>query len=73
VEKAVKGPTLGLIKRLLVKLNTAVPTRRSSRPGWKGEIQFYAFRCPVHGVVGNYPAGYSQVLACPECSHESAK
>jgi hypothetical protein len=29
------------------------------------ELQFYAFKCPVHGIVENYPEGYERVLRCP--------
>jgi len=49
----------------------SAPTERRSRPGWRGELQFYAFRCPVHGLVENYPQGYGEVLVCPECKAAS--
>jgi len=39
-------------------------------PHWNQEkdpIMFYAFNCPIHGIVENYPAGYSKRLICPKC------
>jgi hypothetical protein len=66
-----QGLKLSLAQRLQLKVTGAVPTERRSHPGWKGELQFYAFRCPVHGLVENYPQGYGEVLVCPECKTAS--
>jgi hypothetical protein len=38
-----------------------------TRPGWSGELPCYRFRCPVHGIVENYPQGHDEVLLCPHC------
>jgi len=38
-----------------------------TRPGWRGSLPFYRFKCPVHGIVENYPAGYERRLECPLC------
>ena len=35
--------------------------------GWKGPIMFYAFNCPIHGIVEGYPHGYNGRLICPKC------
>ncbi|TRO55442.1 hypothetical protein E2P71_02675 [Candidatus Bathyarchaeota archaeon] len=43
------------------------PTKRRKLPGWRGELQFYAFKCPTHGIVEDYPHGYGQTLRCREC------
>ena len=46
-----------------------------SKPGWSGELPFYAFRCRKHGIVTDYvhdgkmkPA----YLECPKCKKEAA-
>ena len=41
-----------------------------TRPGWRGSLPFYTFRCPAHGLVTNYPTGYKQRLECPLCQEE---
>ena len=66
-----QGLKLSLAQRLQLKVTGAVPTERRSRHGWRGELQFYAFKCPVHGLVENYPQGYGEVLVCPECKAAS--
>lgn len=58
---------LSLAQRLQLKVTGAAPTVRRSRPSWRGELQFYAFRCPVHGLVESYPQGYGELLVCPKC------
>lgn len=40
-------------------------------PGWRHAIPFYAFKCPKHGLVEDYPHGYNERLDCPKCSHNS--
>jgi hypothetical protein len=37
------------------------------KEGWKGSLPFYAFKCPTHGTVANYPMGYEKRLECPVC------
>ena len=32
-----------------------------------GPMMFYAFNCPIHGIVENYPASYNGRLLCPKC------
>jgi len=66
-----QGLKLSLAQRIQLKVAGSAPTERRSRPGWRGELQFYAFRCPVHGLVENYPQGYGEVLVCPECKAAS--
>ena len=38
-----------------------------TRPGWRGELPYYRFKCTIHGVVENYPQGYDDALLCPHC------
>ena len=28
------------------------------RPGWRGKLPFYLFKCPIHGLVYDYPHGF---------------
>ncbi|MFH2111776.1 MAG: hypothetical protein ABIJ47_11020 [Candidatus Bathyarchaeota archaeon] len=65
-------PGLSLIQRIQLLIAGSASTEMRRRPGWRGEIQFYAFRCPVHGIVENYPQGHSQTLKCPRCSDAHA-
>ena len=41
-----------------------------TRPGWRGALPFYAFNCPEHGIVVDYPHGFNRRLACPICYEE---
>lgn len=43
------------------------------RPGWKKTLPLYAFRCPKHGIVEDYPHGYNDRLDCPECLKEQMR
>ncbi len=67
------GVRLSPVQRIKLLIMGAVPTSRRSRPGWSGSLQFYAFRCPVHGLVENYPQGYEGVLRCPYCEESATK
>ncbi|MCK4702888.1 hypothetical protein KAT55_05980 [Candidatus Bathyarchaeota archaeon] len=58
---------LSLLQKIRLLVTGAVPTSRRSRTGWSGSLPFYAFKCPVHGLVENYPQGYERVLRCPYC------
>ncbi|NIN65455.1 MAG: hypothetical protein GTO63_12315 [Anaerolineae bacterium] len=58
---------LSLLQKIRLLVNGAVPTSQKSRHGWSGSIQFYAFKCPVHGLVENYPQGYENAVRCPYC------
>jgi len=33
----------------------------------RGYLPFYAFVCPEHGLVEDYPSGYTGRLKCPKC------
>ena len=59
---------LSFFQRVKLRLFGNVFTERRTRPGWKGPLPFYAFKCPVHGVVEDYPHGYRGVLRCPKCA-----
>jgi len=64
---------LNLLQRIKLMITGAVPMSRRSRHGWTGSLQFYAFECPVHGLVENYPQSYEKVLRCPHCDNSALK
>ena len=33
-------------------------------------LEFYVFRCPVHGVTTDYARGYERYLDCSYCRYE---
>jgi hypothetical protein len=63
-------PKLNLFKRLILHLFGQTYLEHRTRPGLKGSLPFYAFVCPFHGVVVDYPHVYSQRLECPKCIRE---
>ena len=58
---------LSLFKRLVLWLCGHIYIGSRSMPGWSGPLPFYAFRCPVHGLVVDYPRGFNDRLRCPLC------
>jgi len=67
LEKPIK---LTLVQKIRLKLLGITPTKKKKLPGWRGEIQFYAFKCPTHGVVEDYPHGYRKILLCKKCGEQ---
>ena len=63
---------MNLLQRLKMSLSGHVCVGDRQRPGWRGPLPHYAFRCPVHGTVESYPHGYEQRLECPRCKEEAA-
>ena len=61
---------LGLFKTIRFRLFGQVYLEHRTLPGWRGALPFYAFSCPTHGIVVNYPQGYQQRLECPKCFKE---
>ena len=61
---------LSPLKRLILFLIGQVCVGRWIRPGWSDPLSFYAFKCPVHGIVEDYPHGYVYRLDCPMCRLE---
>jgi hypothetical protein len=64
------APRLTLLQRLQLRLTGSVRVGWMRRPGWKEELPLYAFRCSIHGIVVNYPHGFSGRLECPHCQGE---
>ena len=61
---------LSLIQKLRLRLFGRVLVGWRSRRLWRAELPFYAFRCPIHGIVEDYPQGYDGRLDCPLCLGE---
>lgn len=55
------------LQRLRIAFWGKIKVGERTRSGWKGPLMFYAFNCPIHGIVENYPHGYNGRLICPEC------
>lgn len=62
---------LNPLQKLRLFIFGYTPTTRRKRAGWSRAIQFYAFKCPIHGIVEDYPHGYSQVLRCHKCANNT--
>jgi len=57
-----------LWQKTLIKLFGHVYVGHRTYPGWKGSMPFYAFKCPKHGIVEDYPRGFDEKLRCPKCN-----
>ena len=64
---------LTTFQRLQLQLNGHVAVGNFTRPGWKGDLTFYAFRCKKHGLVCDYTHGHWEMLSCPKCLDEKLK
>ena len=64
---------LSLFKRLVLWLCGHVYIGSRTMPGWSGSLPFYAFRCPVHGLVADYPRGFNDRLRCPLCFEDMTR
>lgn len=62
--------TVTHLQRLEIRLLGKTFRGYRARDGWRQPLPFYAFRCPVHGYVEDYPHGYAERLDCPLCSRE---
>ena len=62
---------LGLWKRFKLRLTGKVYVGDRFKEGWKEPIPHYAFKCPTHGIVEDYPHGHKQRLECPRCREET--
>ncbi|MCW4014643.1 MAG: hypothetical protein NWF07_16875 [Candidatus Bathyarchaeota archaeon] len=62
---------LTTLQRIRLEILGITPTKKRRQPGWSGELQFYAFKCPTHGIVEDYPHGYRQILRCRKCREQN--
>ena len=58
-------------QRLRLRLFGHVSVGYRMKEGWRAPIEHFAFRCPVHGIVVDYPHGVREVLRCPKCCEEA--
>ena len=49
---------LSLFKRVMIRTRGYAYVGHQRRPGWRASIPFYAFKCPEHGIVVDYPHGH---------------
>ena len=61
---------ISLINRLKIQLKGYVHIGDEKPDGWRKELSIYAFRCPKHDIVYDYPHGYEGRLECPICREE---
>lgn len=69
-QRSPNAPQLSMRQRLALRLTGKTYVGHYSKPGWSGALPFYAFECPTHGLVSNYPMGYGKRLECPKCLEE---
>ena len=58
------------MQKFAMRLKGYVYVGHRTKPDWNGSIPFYAFECPVHGIVENSPQRHKSHLECPECNHK---
>lgn len=63
-------PRIRLLERLRIQLQGHVYVGDKLEEGWKEPLPYYAFKCPIHGIVYDYPHGYDKRLECPICRDE---
>jgi len=56
-----------ILQRIRIAFWGRIPIERRKAPDFEEYIMFYAFNCPIHGIVENYPHGYNGRLICPKC------
>ena len=56
-----------LLERLKIQLQGHISVGLEKKNGWKEPVEFYMFKCPIHGYVKNYVKGHDKRLECPEC------
>jgi hypothetical protein len=65
-----KDPRIKLLDRLKLQLSGHVYVGHRQHADWKEPLPHYAFNCPIHGIVEDYPHGFDQRLQCPLCRQE---
>lgn len=65
----IRKPTL--MERFLEYYQGATLIGFITKPGWKGELPYYRFKCMKHGEVENHVQGFSDELRCPRCQQEN--
>ena len=56
-----------LIQKLRIKVFGSVPVESKIIAKEYDPVMFYAFECPIHGIVEDYPRGKGKRLICLKC------
>ncbi len=70
IDSSLHTMKLTLIQKIKLKINGRVYLEHRTKHGWRGSLPFYAFRCPIHGIVIDYPHGVDDSLSCTKCWEE---
>ena len=54
------------VQKFLIAFNGKIKVGERTHEGWKDPIMFYAFNCPIHGIVEDNPHGNGRLI-CPKC------
>ncbi len=66
---AISPEDLSWFQRFLIRTRGYAFVEHRIRPGWRAHLPFYAFKCPEHGIVVDYPHSHKSNLTCPICSN----
>jgi len=58
------------LQMFAMKIKGFIYVSHRTSPDWNGSVPFYAFDCPVHGIVENHPQVNKSHLECPKCGHK---
>lgn len=58
-------------QKLQLKLSGHTFLEYRKRPGWRGHLPFYVFKCEKHGLMIDYPHGFDERLDCIKCFEET--
>ena len=64
---------ISIINRLRIQLRGHINRGVKEHPETKAKIEYFAFKCPIHGIVEDYPHGHARILECPKCRENKAK
>lgn len=70
MEAAGTQKTLTWAQKFSLMIGAPTYLGHRTRTGWRSSLPFYAFKCPIHGIVEDYPHGYNNRLDCPKCRQE---
>lgn len=62
--------SLSWSQRLWLRVFSHVSVGYRTKQSWRAPIEHFAFRCPEHGIVMDYPHGFREELRCPKCLEE---
>ena len=63
---------LSLVQKIILRVWGYVGVGSRMKDGWRDPIKHYAFKCLEHGIVVDYPHGYTKYLNCPQCQQSAS-